>query len=370
MQLSLVNVHPAVSNKKKNLKKMRKALDALEADMAVFGELTSTGYTCKDEFRDLAEPLDGPTVQAVQDMAADYDTSIIYGMPLEERTGLIHNASLMVHPDGEVQAYRKAFLPTFGPFEERFYFTPGEALPVYDTPHGTIGMCICYDLFFPELLKGMALKGADMIVCISASPSISREYFEQVLPTRAIENTVFVAYANLVGTQENLVFWGGSQAYSPRGDLLGRAAYNEEDTLTVDLDFDLIGEARAARPTLRDTRPELFADLYRIARAEPLHHDYAAIAVRMGRIAAERMKVERIEVHGPGEMVDGVMYATACPREQISVEPGEQIRATFYSEDDTLTVALTSSMHRLIEQGVDPAMLSAIEAEELFDVSA
>jgi len=370
MQLSLINVHPAVGNKKKNLKKMRKALDDLQADMAVFGELTATGYTCRDEFRDLAEPLDGPTVQAVQDMAADYDTSIVYGMPLEERTGLIHNASIMVHPDGEVQVYRKAFLPTFGPFEERFYFTPGDALPVYDTPHGTIGMCICYDLFFPELLKGMALKGADMVICISASPSISREYFEKVLPARAIENTVFVAYANLVGTQENLVFWGGSQIYSPRGDLIGRAAYNEEDAVTVDVDPDLIAEARAARPTLRDTRPELFADLYRIARAEPLHHDIAAVGVSMGRYAAERMTVAAVEVHGPDELVDGVMYATACPREQISVEPGEEISATFSSDDDALTLTLKPSVRRLMEQGVDPAMLSAVEAEGLFDVSA
>ncbi len=369
MQLSLINVHPTVGNKKKNLKKMRKTLDGLETDMAVFGELTATGYTCKDEFRDLAEPLDGPTVQAVQEMSATHDTSIVFGMPLEERAGLIHNAAVMIHPDGEVQSYRKMFLPTFGPFEERFFFTPGDALPVYDTPYGRVGMCICYDLFFPELLKGMALKGADMILCISASPSISREYFEQVLPARAIENTVFVAYANLVGTQENLVFWGGSQVYSPRGDLVGRAAYNEEDALTFDIDFDIISEARAARPTLRDTRAELFADLYRIARSEPLYHDYAAIAVRMGRYAVERMKVETVEIHGPRQMVDGVMYATACPRDNIMVEQDEQIRATFMSGGDTLTLTLRPEMRRLLEQGLNPARLSSLDADELFDVS-
>ncbi|MGC9307511.1 MAG: carbon-nitrogen hydrolase family protein [Thermoplasmatota archaeon] len=370
MQLSLVNVHPAVGNKKKNLKKMRKTLDDIEADMVVFGELTATGYTCKDEFRDLAEPLDGPTVQAVQEIAAEHDTSIVYGMPLEERAGLIYNAAIMVHPSGAVQPYRKTFLPNFGPFEERFFFTPGDALPVFDTPHGRIGMCICYDLFFPELVKGMALKGADMIICISASPSISKEYFEQVLPARAIENTVFMAYANLVGTQENLVFWGGSQAYSPTGDLIDRAAYNKEDVVTIDVDFDLIREARAGRPTLRDTRAELFADLYRIARSEPLHHDIAAIGVRMGEYAASRMKIESIEVHGPDEMVDGLMYATACPRENISVEPGEQITVTFSSKDAALTLTLTPAMQRLLEQGLDPAMLRSLEAERLFDASA
>lgn len=369
MQLSLVNIHPAVGNKKKNLKKMRKTLDDLEADMTVFPELTATGYTCRDEFRDLAEPLDGPTVQAVQEMAADHDTSIVYGMPLEERAGLIHNASLMVHPEGEVQAYRKMFLPTFGPFEERFFFTPGGELPVYDTPYGRIGMCICYDLFFPEVLKGMALKGADVIVCISASPSISREYFEQVLPARAIEDTVFMAYANLVGTQENLVFWGGSQLYSPKGDLLGRAAYNEEDTVTIDVDLDLISEARAARPTLRDTRTELFADLHHIAKAEPLHHNYAAIAVRMGRYAASQMKVEAVELQGPEEMIDGIMYAAACPRDDISLQQGDEVSARFSSGDDTLTVMLQPAVRELIEQGMDPAMLSSVGPEELFDVS-
>lgn len=369
MQLCLINMYPALGNKKKNLKKMRQTLDDLEADMAVFGELTATGYTCRDEFRDLAEPLDGPTVQAVQDMAAGHDTSIVFGMPLEERTGLIRNAALMAHPSSEVQAYRKTFLPTFGPFEERFFFTPDDALPVFDTPFGRVGMCICYDLFFPELIKGMVLKGADMMICISASPSISRQYFEQVLPARAIENTVFMAFANLVGTQENLVFWGGSQAYNPKGNLIDRAAYNEEGTVTVDLDVDLIGEARAARPTLRDTRAELFADLHRIARTEPLHHDYAALAVRMGRYAAAQMKVKQVEVHGPNEMVDGIMYATACPRENTSVEPGEEVSATFSSGDDTLTVTLRPAIQRLMEQGMDPAMLRSLAAEELFDIS-
>ncbi len=369
MQLSLVNIHPAVGNKKKNLKKMRRTLDDIDADMTVFPELTATGYTCRDEFRDLAEPLAGPTVHAVQEMADGHDTAIVYGMPLEEHTGLIHNASLIVHPSGEVQAYRKAFLPTFGPFEERFFFTPGGELPVYDTPYGRIGMCICYDLFFPELVKGMALKGADMIICISASPSISREYFEQVLPARAIEDTVFMAYANLVGTQENLVFWGGSQLYSPKGELLGRAAYNEEDTVTIDVDPDMIAEARAARPTLRDTRAELFADLHRIARAEPLHHDYAAIAVRMGRYAAARMKVEAVELHGPDEMVDGIMYAAACPRDDVSLQQDDEISATFSSGGETLTVTLQPAVQQLIEQGMDPAMLRSVDAEELFDVS-
>jgi hypothetical protein len=224
-------------------------------------------------------------------------------------------------------------------------------------------------LFFPELLKGMALKGADIIVCISASPSISKEHFEQVLPARAIENTVFMAYANLVGTQENLVFWGGSQAYSPKGDFIERAAYNKEDVVTIDVDFDLISEARAGRPTLRDTRAELFADLYRIARSEPLHYDIASIAVRMGEYAASQMKIESVELYGPDEMVDGLMYATACPRENISVEPDEQIKATFYSSDDILTLVLKPAMQRLLEQGLDPAMLRSLEAEKLFDAS-
>lgn len=96
------------------------------ADMYVFGEMALTGYTCRDEFRDMAEDIDGPSINAVKKIAGEKDCYIIFGMPLKEREGVISNASIMVHPDGKVNAYRKSFLANFGPFEERFYFSRGK----------------------------------------------------------------------------------------------------------------------------------------------------------------------------------------------------------------------------------------------------
>jgi predicted amidohydrolase len=172
----------------------------------------------------------------------------------------------LTHPNGKVDAYKKMFLPNFGPFEEKIFFSQGQSLSIFETDFGKIGLCICYDLFFPEIVKSYALRGADLVVCISASPSITRKFFEAILPARAIENTIFVAYANLVGTQEDLVFWGGGQVYGPKGDLLVKAPYFEESVVKCDLDFDELEDARTMRPTLRDTRAELFADLYDIVR--------------------------------------------------------------------------------------------------------
>jgi predicted amidohydrolase len=120
------------------------------------------------------------------------------------------------------------------------------------------GACVCYDLFFPELMKAYALAGADAVLCISASPSTSREQFERVLPSRAVENTMYALYTNQVGTQLNMVFFGGAQAYGPKGNLMSRAKYFEDDIVVLDLDEKELDAARRMRPTIKDTlsRPE------------------------------------------------------------------------------------------------------------------
>src|SRR2546428_9946114 len=117
---------------------------------------------------------------------------------------------------------------------------------------------ICYDAFFPELAKTYALQGADALAIISASPATSKPFFDKILPARAIENTLFVLYANLVGTELNIVFQGGTQAIGPRGEDLGRGKDFEADVVIVDVDLRHLLLARELRPTLRDTRAELF----------------------------------------------------------------------------------------------------------------
>lgn len=369
MRLCLTTIKPSIAHKKKNLKKMEKILGEEQAELFVFGEMSLTGYTCRDEFRDVAEPLDGPSVQAVGDMAQEHDCSVVFGMPLQERPGLIYNAAVLVHADGSAQAYHKFFLPNFGPFEERFYFTPGRHLPVFSAPFGRVGLCICYDLFFPELVKGLVLGGADLIVCISASPTMSQDFFESILPARAIENTVFMAYANLVGTQENLEFWGGSQVYDPRGRLIQKSDYMKEQSVIAELDFSLLEEARAARPTLRDTRRELFDDLYRLAAGQPRYEGAALVGLHMGTYAHHRMTVEKVTVYGPSDLADGIIFATGCSRSNITFESHDAWGATFTSADGKkMTLWLKDEVRQKLQRMADASLLQYAHPDSIFSL--
>ncbi|MBN2065547.1 MAG: carbon-nitrogen hydrolase family protein [Candidatus Thermoplasmatota archaeon] len=268
MKVALISMRPKIANKQANLKTMESYVKKTSADMYIFGEICLTGYRCKDELRDLAEPVTGPSISYMKKVAKAHTCYLIFGMPLLDKTikGLIHNAAVLIHPNGTVDTYNKWFLPTFGPFEEKLFFDEGEHLPVFKTKFGKIGIIICYDLFFPELCKAYALQGADIVICLSASPSTTRKYFETLLPARAIENTVFMIYVNLVGTQEDLTFWGGSQLHSPLGTVLAKSPYFKESCVDCDVDLNDIQRARANRPVIRDMRPEIYHDLYNLSR--------------------------------------------------------------------------------------------------------
>jgi len=272
MKIALVTNRPAIADKKTNLAFIKKTIETHKASVYVFGELQVTGYALHDEIRDHAETISGPSIQQLKTIAKKHNCYITTGLPLydENVNGLIYNSAVFIHPNEHVNVYHKWFLPTLGPFKEKLFYDEGEQLQVISTPFATIGLAICYDIYFPEIFRTYTMLGADLIICISASPNITRKYFETLIPARAIENTVFFAYVNLVGTQENLVFWGGSQLYDPLGSLLVKAPYFKESVITYDIDFSKIKQARAARPVLRDVRPEIFYDLWEISR----HHSY------------------------------------------------------------------------------------------------
>jgi len=268
MKLALVSARPVIGDKSANLKKIEQYIKRAKADFYIFGEYFLTGDRCKDEFRDLAEPIDGPSIQQLKKLAKLKHCYLVFGMPLKDEhvKGLQHNAAILIHPNGTVDSYKKWFLPTAGPFEEKIFFDQGEELTIVQTPFGKIGLLICYDLYFPELSKALVLQGADLLICISASPTTTKKYFETMLPARALENTVFIAYVNLAGNNEDLIYWGGSQVYGPLGDLLIKAPYLKESCITCDIDLEELESARARRPVLRDIRPELYQDLYHFSR--------------------------------------------------------------------------------------------------------
>jgi predicted amidohydrolase len=181
---------------------------------------------------------------------------------LSEKTqATMFNTAVFVGPQGYIGKYRKMYLPTHSVFEEKRYFRSGYEPAVFQTDIGNIGLCICYDIFFPEVLRLSRLKGAQLIVCISASPAVRRSYFEILTCARAIENTAYLAYVNLAGVQDGLQFWGGSRLVSPNGDVLVKASYDAEDFVVGEVDFGDVKTAETFIPSLRDLRPELFEKL-------------------------------------------------------------------------------------------------------------
>ncbi len=255
---ALVQADPHVGDKAANLRKMAEVVEKNAAQLYLFGELYLSGYMARDLFPRLAEPLDGPSVREVARIAQEANAHIVFGMPEEDtETGLRYNSAIFVFPDGEAVSYRKLYPANFGPFEELQYFRRGSELKVVRSDLGRIGLLICYDTFFPEVAKGLALQGAEILACISAAPATSTSFFDKIIPARAIENTCFFLYANLVGTELNMVFQGGTQAVGPRAEELGRAEDFQEGVVTFTVEPRDVVAARKLRPTIRDTRPEV-----------------------------------------------------------------------------------------------------------------
>ena len=196
-------------------------------------------------------------------IAKETRTHIIFGMPeLSEKTqATLYNTAVFISPNGFVGKYHKMYLPTHSVFEEKRYFRPGYQITALDTELGKIGLIICYDVYFPEVTRLTRLKGAQMIVCISASPGVRRTFFEILTAARAIENTAFLAFVNLVGVEDGLQFWGGSRLIGPNGKILAQATYDEEDLVVSEVNYADIRPIETFVPTLRDLRPELFDKL-------------------------------------------------------------------------------------------------------------
>ena len=257
-------VRAKLGDKDANLRTIEKLAAKGGEGLMLFPEIFLTGYMVRDEMRRLAEPLDGPSARRVAKAAKKGGKCIVFGMAEkdQERAGVIYNSAVVAGADGNLGSYRKMYLANFGPFEERVYFAQGPKAEMFDTPVGRMGVTICFDLFFPELSRLYALKGADVIACISASPSPTRPFFEKIIVARAIENAAFVAYSNHVGTQRDFVFWGGNCVVGPRGENKARGeTYKEDAGIAAEIAPHDIELARPHRPTLKESRHDVFDEL-------------------------------------------------------------------------------------------------------------
>jgi predicted amidohydrolase len=262
-KIALAQISCRREDKKANLQKIEeyaKKAKKQNAELVVFPELSLTGYTVRDEIYELAEKIPGPSTSIIEKLAKEIGIHVIFGMPeLSEKTeATVYNSAVLVGPEGFIGKYRKMYLPTHSVFEEKRYFRPGYEVGAFKTELGKIGLTICYDIFFPEVIRLTRLEGAKLIVCISASPAIRRTYFETLTTARAIENAAFLAYVNLVGLEDGLQFWGGSRLIGPNGNIIAKAEYDEENLVVGEIDYADIRPVEIFVPTLRDLRPEIF----------------------------------------------------------------------------------------------------------------
>ena len=247
MKLALCQRHSSVNDVEKNLNTMIDDISTNDADVYVYPELFLTGYFFD---RDIVEPHIRDAFERLIAISMEKDITLIFGAP-EFRGNKIYNCAYIIR-NGNMIAYRKIHLPNFLPFDEKERFTPGSGPIVFEHKGFRFGISICYDVFFPELMKTCSLYGtADVNVCISASPITSRTAFEHVLPARAVENTTYIAFVNNIGPMGELEFFGGSRLLAPNGDCI--ATTDEPEILTLELDKNCIENARKMRPVLKDT---------------------------------------------------------------------------------------------------------------------
>ena len=261
-----------------NLKRAEEAVRAAAADgaqLVCLPELFATRYfpqvESADRF-DLAEPLDGRVGKQMAALAAEL--GIVLVVPVFERraAGVYHDSAIVLDADGSIAGvYRKMHVPDDPLFFEKFYFTPGDECRAFDTAVGRIGVLICWDQWFPEAARLLALDGAELLLYPTAIGWLDGENAEEnaaqldawrtVQRAHAIANGVFVAAANRTGREDALSFWGASFVCDPAGRELARAAHGAEEVLIADCELARVEEQRRGWPFLRDRRIDVYGDL-------------------------------------------------------------------------------------------------------------
>jgi 5-aminopentanamidase len=249
-----------VARNLRHLEERAAAAAAAGADLLICPEMFLCGYNIgAAAAARLAEPADGPSLREAAGIARRHGTALLFGYPERGGEGAVYNAVQLIGRDGgRLASYRKCHL--FGALD-RGMFRAGAALaPVVELDGVRLGLLICYDVEFPESVRLLALQGADLV----AVPTALMEPFEVVartlIPARAVENQVFVAYANRCGREGALTYCGLSCIVAPDGADLARAGPGEE-LIMADLDPERLRASRARNTYLADRRPELYRPL-------------------------------------------------------------------------------------------------------------
>ncbi len=261
MRVGFYQFAPAFGDAVANLGTVEKALRGVEADLLVLPELMTTGYqfVSAEEALDLAEEIPkGPTTRLLAEIAADKQMHLVAGLA-ERADGRAYNSAVLVGPRGHVGTYRKVHLFS----EETLWFAPGtEGFIVWDIGSARVGIMICFDWIVPEAARALALKGADLI----AHPAnLVLPYCPDAMVTRCLENRVWAVTANRIGTEARggktpLRFIGQSEVVSPRGEILYRASFDQEELRVVEIDPSAARDKRLNpyNDLFAQRRPELY----------------------------------------------------------------------------------------------------------------
>ncbi len=258
-----IQLHEPAANRDRMLLFLRE-MASRGARLCIFPECALTGYCydSADEFRDIAETIPGPSTDAFVQVCRELDCYAVFGM-LEVADGELYNAAVIVGPEGVVGSYRKLHLPYLG--VDRFVAFGNRDFELFEIDGVRIGLQICYDIGFPEATRSLALMGADLVVLPTNWPPGAESMAEHCINTRAMENNIYVAGVNRVGTERGFQFIGHSSICSPSGATMTVAGASDEEILFADIDPDVARNKRIVRVArkhmidrIADRRPELY----------------------------------------------------------------------------------------------------------------
>jgi len=263
--------------------RMVRTAAASGAELIVLQELHTSTYFCQVEspaLFDLAESIPGPSTETLGNLAGELAVVIVASLFERRAAGLYHNTAVVLEKDGSIAGiYRKMHIPDDPGFYEKFYFTPGDlGFNPIKTSVGTLGVMVCWDQWYPEAARMMALAGADLLIYPTAigwdrEDSIAeqqRQYDAWLTVQRghAVANGLPLLAVNRVGfepspqqPENGILFWGGSFAVGPQGEILAQASRMDEEIVALEIDSARSEEVRRIWPFLRDRRIDEYGDL-------------------------------------------------------------------------------------------------------------
>jgi N-carbamoylputrescine amidase len=251
------------------------------AQIVCLPELFRSQYFCQTEDHAnfaLAEEIPGRSTAALGELAKELDVVIVASLFEKRRAGVYHNTAAIIDSDGKLLGkYRKMHIPDDPLYHEKFYFAPGDlGFKAWDTQRGKIGVCVCWDQWYPEAARLTALRGAEIIfypTAIGWHPGEKEEFgkaqhsaWETIQRSHAIANGCYVAAANRVGREApaggpGIEFWGQSFVCGPDGEIMAKGSVDREEIVIAEIDWTWVDRHRTHWPFLRDRRVDAYSEI-------------------------------------------------------------------------------------------------------------